>query len=147
MFQTTNQIYIYIYCHNKSPYVNPQPCSMCRDTVAETRPLWPSPGYASRGWLGALLPEMVFQHGQCPIPQRKKLIDWPFTIWLVVDLPLWKIWKSVGMMTFPIYGKIKMFQTTNQTMYLDGGFLKWGGTPNHPILVRFSIINHPFGVL
>ena len=96
MFQTTNQIYI--YCHNKSPYVNPQPCSMCRDTVAETRPLWPSPGYASRGWLGALLPEMVFQHGQCPIPQRKKLIDWPFTIWLVVDLPLWKIWKSVGMM-------------------------------------------------
>ena len=34
--------------------------------------------------------------------------------WLVVDLPLWKIWKSIGMMTFPIYGKIycKMFQTT-----------------------------------
>ena len=25
--------------------------------------------------------------------------------WLVVYLPLWKIWKSVGMMTFPIYGK------------------------------------------
>ena len=36
--------------------------------------------------------------------------------WLVVDLPLWKIWgKSVGMWTFPIYGKInQMFQTTNQ---------------------------------
>ena len=29
-------------------------------------------------------------------------------------LPLWKIWKSIGMMTFPIYGK-NMFQTTNQT--------------------------------
>ena len=27
--------------------------------------------------------------------------------WLVVYLPLWKIWKSVGSMTFPIYGKIK----------------------------------------
>ena len=27
--------------------------------------------------------------------------------WLVVDLPLWKICKSVGMMTFPIYGNIK----------------------------------------
>ena len=26
--------------------------------------------------------------------------------WLVVDLPLWKIW-SVGMMKFPIYGKTK----------------------------------------
>ena len=28
-------------------------------------------------------------------------------IWLVVYLPLWKIWKSVGIMTFPIYRKIK----------------------------------------
>ena len=29
--------------------------------------------------------------------------------------PLWKIWKSIGMMTFPIYGKIKnVNQTTNQ---------------------------------
>ena len=27
--------------------------------------------------------------------------------WLVVEPPLWKIWKSVGIMTFPIYGKIK----------------------------------------
>ena len=27
--------------------------------------------------------------------------------WLVVYLPLWKIWNSVGIMTFPIYGKIK----------------------------------------
>ena len=28
-------------------------------------------------------------------------------IWLVVHLPIWKIWKSIGMMKFPIYGKIK----------------------------------------
>ena len=34
--------------------------------------------------------------------------------WLVVCLPLWKIWKSVGMI-IPIYGKIiQMSQTTNQ---------------------------------
>ncbi len=33
---------------------------------------------------------------------------------------LWKIWKSVGMMTFPIYGKIKaMFQTTNQILLVS----------------------------
>ena len=32
--------------------------------------------------------------------------------WLVVYLPPRKIWKSVGMMTFPIYGKIEsMFQS------------------------------------
>ena len=35
--------------------------------------------------------------------------------WLVVGPPLWKIWKSIGMISNPIYGKIKlMFQTTNQ---------------------------------
>jgi hypothetical protein len=46
---------------------------------------------------------------------RKELLDYN---WLVVYLPLWKIWKSVGiMMTFPIYGK-KMFQTTNQIRIL-----------------------------
>ena len=28
--------------------------------------------------------------------------------------PSEKIWKSVGIMTFPIYGKKNMFQTTNQ---------------------------------
>ena len=33
--------------------------------------------------------------------------------------PVWQIWKSIGMMTFPIYGKIKaMFQNTNQLMYV-----------------------------
>ena len=42
------------------------------------------------------------------------------TNWLVVYLPLWKIWKSVGIITFPIYGKtIQMFQTTNQQINLD----------------------------
>jgi hypothetical protein len=35
--------------------------------------------------------------------------------WWFFALPVWKIWKSVGMMTFPIYAKIiQMFQTTNQ---------------------------------
>ena len=27
------------------------------------------------------------------------------SFWLVVYLPLWKIWKSIGMMTFPTHGK------------------------------------------
>ena len=40
-------------------------------------------------------------------------------IWLVVGPPLWKIWTSIGMMRFRIYGKIKlMFQTTNQPSIL-----------------------------
>ena len=38
-------------------------------------------------------------------------------VWLVVYLPLWKIWvRQLGLL-FPIYGKIKfMFQTTNQML-------------------------------
>ena len=49
-----------------------------------------------------------------------------FINWLVVGPPLWKIWKSMGMMKFPIYGKIKlMFQTTNQRIWcFNNGF--WG---------------------
>ena len=36
-------------------------------------------------------------------------------IWLVVGPPLWKIWTSIGMISNPIYGKIKHGnQTTNQ---------------------------------
>ena len=43
--------------------------------------------------------------------------------WLVVEpYPSEKWWtSSVGMMTFPIYGKIKMFQSTNQ----NKTWLKW----------------------
>ena len=43
--------------------------------------------------------------------------DVPF--WLVVDLPLWKILESVGMMTFPTEWEVInfMFQTTNQHLY------------------------------
>ena len=43
-------------------------------------------------------------HGVAPPFDSQKL---SIMIWLVVDLPLWKIWKSVGIMTVPIYGKIK----------------------------------------
>ena len=41
-------------------------------------------------------------------------------IWLVVNPPLWKIWKSVGMIIPNIWhGKmIFMFQTTNQLLYV-----------------------------
>ena len=50
--------------------------------------------------------------------------------WLVVYLPLWKIWvRQLGLL-FPIYGKIKfMFQTTNQTPVL----FMWS-FPNHRML-------------
>ena len=38
--------------------------------------------------------------------------------WLVVSIPLKNMSSSVGMMKFPIYGKIKaMFQTTNQAAF------------------------------
>ena len=43
----------------------------------------------------------------------------PHIIWLVVGPPLWKIWKSIGMISNPIYGKIKfIFQTTNPHIHV-----------------------------
>ena len=61
-------------------------------------------------------------------PSELSSIDGP--LWVLAHLteplklvggpgpPLWKIWTSIGMMTFPIYGKIKlMFQTTNQITF------------------------------
>ena len=56
-------------------------------------------------------------------------------IWLVVDLPLWKIWlRQLGWRSFPTEWKVikAMFQTTNQntmviilTNILDGHKLAW----------------------
>ena len=61
-------------------------------------------------------------------------------------LPLCQIWKSIGMMKIPIYGKIKfMFQTTNQMIYptkrgdLNG--FKWELSWNQTWLV--DIIQNP----
>ena len=54
-------------------------------------------------------------------PHVARIINWPFimkNIWLVVPTPLKNMSSSVGIMTFPIYGKIKaMFQSTNQTSF------------------------------
>jgi len=41
-------------------------------------------------------------------------------LYLLVSTPLENMSSSIGMTTFPIYGKIiQMFQTTNQILYLD----------------------------
>ena len=41
------------------------------------------------------------------VESRSFAVFSPIPNWLVVGPPLWKIWKSIGMMRFPIYGKIK----------------------------------------
>ena len=59
------------------------------------------------------------------------------SIWLVVGPPLWKIWKSIGMIIPFLYRKI-MFQTTNQTIAAMWKFLRqtfrifqvWSHSPN-----------------
>ena len=51
--------------------------------------------------------------------------------WLVVGPPLWKIWKSLGMMTFPIYGKIKHGNQTTNQMEVSDAFRSHGGGPSH----------------
>ena len=66
-------------------------------------------------------------------------------IWLVVYLPLWKIWKSVGMGLFPLYGKVKvMFQSSTKQ------FISWYSTWNmlfyniYEDVISCYIMLHPF---
>ena len=57
-----------------------------------------------------------------------------YTIWLVADLPYWKIWKSVGMMKSrkkktcsepPISYGISNFQTTQLNLFQQKDFIYW----------------------
>ena len=67
--------------------------------------------YLSIRWLSILIKGIDYK------PMIKRIGVWGFNYsnyWLVVGPPLWKIWKSIGMISNPIYGKKKMFQTTNQ---------------------------------
>ena len=73
--------------------------------------------------------------------------------WLVVDLPLWKIWVSNSWddysILFPIYGKIKaMFQTTKQMMIVDEycercELTLWIDLVDYGIIMMFTQIHNP----
>ena len=83
-------------------------------------------------------------------------------LWLVVYLPLWKIWKSIGMMTFPIYGNSCLFPSTQaanspaqaQAQVSIQGLAKWrfsfdlalkvwiaspGRCPNIEMMINFCL--------
>ena len=61
--------------------------------------------------------------------------------WLVVDLPLWKIWKSLGMMTFPIYGKIKNVPNHRPDHQMIAGVLKCLNYKNSSCPFRLSSLS------
>ena len=61
---------------------------------------------------------------------------------LVVDLPLWTIWKSVGVV-IPNIWKKNMFQTTNQCSFEIYGSIMWATLRNIEIHRRLPpIANH-----
>ena len=63
--------------------------------------------------VGILIPTMGWRVKPC----------WNKMFWLVVDLPLWKIWKSVGMMTFPTIGENKTcFKPPTSVCFIFQGF-------------------------
>ena len=71
----------------------------------------PSPACSRAGWIQVWNPMVTIN------------TIWTLYNWLVVYLPLWKIWKSVGMMTFPIYGNI---YTYIYTLWLcQNSYGKW----------------------
>ena len=70
------------------------------------------PAYNSRNINGSIIQQGMF----API---LIVISMAIYNWLVVYLPLWKIWKSRGRIIPIYYGKIEfMFQTTNQYTYI-----------------------------
>ena len=96
--------------HYLATHVQPQQGSLCA-------------GWIMRAWkfLGTGA-NLVPGHTDSPIAMCGKMIN---LTWLVVWTPLKKMTSSVGMMTFPIYGKIE-------------------NVPNHqPNNVVKTIMNHP----
>ena len=75
---------------------------------ARTIPCWP---LRLRAGHGPPLSQHSKRSTSNVLRTKKFRSPWPkataLHYWLVVYLPLWKIWKSIGMLTFPIYGKIK----------------------------------------
>ena len=84
-------------------------------------------------WVAKDYPKQVLQFFYVPqsqhFPTKTKIVTWVnlwliygWSIWLVVDLPLWKVmeWTSVGIMKFPIYGKI-----TNVPNHQPDHLLTW----------------------
>ena len=79
---------------------------------------WENYGRATL-WLTFTVCYMENHH--CFLMGKYQLFLWPFSIaflyvyWLVVGPPLWKIWKSIGMISNPIYGKMPKMATKPPT--------------------------------
>ena len=82
---------------------------------------------------------MIF-HSYVSLPEGK-CHHFPHFFWLVVDLPLWKIWvRQLGWWHSQLNGKIKfMFQTTNQSCSLWKTTITYSWTTiKPPFSPRFS---------
>ena len=89
MFQTTNQyIYIYTYIHIGSSHFSEPPLSF-----AKTRCL-PDTTPPSDAWNSARKSER-FSGGKVFRAWESVVKPMLYMVWLVVDLPLWNIWKSM----------------------------------------------------
>ena len=96
-------IYIYIYIYQRNYIYNKVQRWNHSSTKSEAVArichhfsVWSTSGAGMRDWRVGL-PKMMGHLGlhRCN------------NIWLVVGPTLWKIWKSIGMISNPIYGKIK----------------------------------------
>ena len=109
---------------------------------SEKRSKLPSIALAYSGWLPwSSLTSIVVSMGprltksQRDARNRQHISGWWFE-------PLWKIWKSVGMMRFPIYGKIQNGnQNTNQILWCGAKFLEFS---LHPAVLSSASFAHEF---
>ena len=116
-------------------------------TFYGARRLYPVTQWRAGHWAGNLLVFITRCRGfpvNCPILQRINSLILPpiFSGWWFQPTPLKNMSSSVGMMKFPVYGKIiQMFQTTKQFWYF---FWKSGsdtGPPRRraPVISWFTI--------
>ena len=75
--------------------------------------------------------------------QENTLIKLPVMCnsWLVVYQPIWKIWKSVGMMKFPIYGKLKHVPNHQPAVKWTMSSIQWHAMyviPSMPLLLAHA---------
>ena len=113
-------IYIYNYISTYLPNINPWWCFPNNRPIPSYHPFCAKALWAHRCYHTWDLPA----RRRCPRNMACLGYDGDIMLiyiyiqyWLVVDLPLWKIWKSVGMMTFPIYGEKKIVPN-HQPVYI-----------------------------
>ena len=128
-------VYIYIYTHVHPTHVNMH-YTPHDDVIVHSWQLWSRFPILNEARPPATRAEVTENH---PMSRCGLMAGW----WL--SLPLWKIWKSIGIMKFPIYGKITnvpKHQPNGDSKPIQGllGPFLWNMSSFQNILKDFALV-------